>query len=555
MTPEVELEKPRLVPELVARILAARGVEPEEMERFLWPEYGSDMHDPFLMTDMAKAVERILLAAERSEHVVIYGDYDVDGITASAIMIEGLLALGLVAESYIPDRFEEGYGINLEALEELKARGVDLVVSVDCGITSVKEAAWARENGLDLVITDHHAVPAVIPAAIAAVNPKRPGDAYPFKELCGAGVAFKLVQALQQRSGKPVAGQEKWLLDLVALGTVCDVVPLVGENRMMATYGLKVMRKTRRVGLRALAEVGGVKIEQITSENLGFALGPRMNAAGRLEHARNSLELMLTKDPARALAIAHELDGLNRKRRATQDAIFEAADKLAEGYAGDGVLVLADKDWSHGVVGIVASKLMEKWQRPVLVAQILGEFTKGSARSVKGYSIVDGLRANAGVLEKFGGHFFAAGFTLKTDKLDEFRVGLNEHFAGETEAIAAAVEEIRADLEVEDLGSIDWQLLAELELLEPFGSGNPRPLLEVKSLQVNRLSRVGSEGKHLRLGFVDAHGKHLAGIGFGLGTRYNGLSEHDTVGMRGYLNKNDYQGNTTLQLMVKELLL
>lgn len=555
MTPEVETTQTRVVPELVARILAGRGVAPAEMERFLWPEYERDLNDPFLMTDMDKAVDRIMKAADRRERVVIYGDYDIDGITASAIMIEGLRALGLEAESYIPDRFEEGYGINLEALQALKARGVDLVVSVDCGITSVKEAAWARENGLDLVITDHHSVPEVIPEAVAAVNPKRPGDAYPFTELCGAGVAFKLVQALQARTGKPAVGQEKWLLDLAALGTVCDVVPLVAENRMLATYGLKVMRKTRRVGLRALAEVGGVAIERITSENLGFVLGPRMNAAGRLEHARHSLELMLTHDPVRAAEIARELDGLNRKRRATQEAIFEAADKLAEGYSGDGVLVLAEKDWSHGVVGIVASKLMEKWQKPVLVAQVLGEYTKGSARSVKGYSMVDALRANAGVLEKFGGHFFAAGFTLRTDKLDEFRAGLNGHFAGQVDAIRAAVEEVKADLEVDDLGPVDWKLLAELDLLEPFGSGNPRPLIEVLGLRVNRLSRVGSEGKHLRLGFVDEAGKHLAGIGFGLGTRYNGLSEQDVVGVRGYLNKNEFQGNTSLQLMVKELLL
>jgi single-stranded-DNA-specific exonuclease len=555
MTPEVEIEQLREVPELVGRILAGRGMAAEEMKRFLWPEYARDMNDPFLMTDMAAAVERIGLAAERGEQVVIYGDYDIDGITASAVMIEGLRALGLEAESYIPDRFEEGYGINLEALQGLKARGVNLVVSVDCGITSVAEAAWARDNGLDLVITDHHAVPEVIPEAIAAVNPKRPGDAYPFKELCGAGVAFKLVQALQVRTGKPAAGQEKWLLDLVALGTVCDVVPLVGENRMLAAYGLKVMRKTRREGLRALAEVAGVRIEQITSENLGFALGPRMNAAGRLEHARHSLELMLTQDPMRAAEIARELDDLNRKRRATQEAIYEAADKLAEGYSGDGVLVLADKDWSQGVVGIVASKLMEKWQKPVLIAQVLGEYAKGSARSVKGYSIVEALRANSGLLERFGGHVFAAGFTLKTDRLEEFRAGINEHFAGQAELIEAAAEEEKADLEMDDLDPVDWGLLAELDLLEPFGSGNSRPLIEVRGLRVNRLSRVGAEGKHLRLGLVDARGKHLACIGFGLGTRYNELSEQDVVGVRGSLNKNVYQENTSLQLMVKEILM
>ncbi|HSH31402.1 MAG TPA: DHH family phosphoesterase, partial [Candidatus Saccharimonadales bacterium] len=280
---EPVLEKPGppdngRVQAIVREILAKRGYgEAAEAERFLHPDYDRHLHDPFLLTDMEPAVARIMAAVEQKQKIIIYGDYDIDGITASAVMLETIASLGGGATSYIPDRFEEGYGINLDALKKLKAAGADLVISVDCGITSVTEADWARRHGLDLVITDHHAVPAVIPEAVAVINPKRPGDNYPFKDLAGVGVAFKLAQALQQRSGQPAPGHEKWLLDLVALGTVCDVVTLVGENRVLAKYGLMVMNRTRRVGLRALARVASVSLGDISSYHLGFIFGPRLN--------------------------------------------------------------------------------------------------------------------------------------------------------------------------------------------------------------------------------------------------------------------------------------
>jgi single-stranded-DNA-specific exonuclease len=522
------------------------------MEAFLYPDYEKGLNDPFLMTDMEPAVARIARAAARGDKVVIYGDYDIDGITASAVMIETLRALGLEAESYIPDRFEEGYGINQEALENLKARGVDLVVSVDCGITSVDEAQWAREHGLDLVITDHHTVPEVIPEAVAVVNPKRPGDKYPFTELAGVGVAFALARALQQRLGKPAAGQEKWMLDLVALGTVCDVVPLTGENRVLATYGLKVMSRTRRAGLKALAEVASLNLARVNSEHLGFVIGPRMNAAGRLEHAAQSLELMLVSDAPRAAEIAWELDGLNRQRRADQDAIFQAADAMAAEREGDMVLVLADPGWSHGVVGIVASSLVAKWKKPVLIGQVLGESTKGSARSVPGFNMVEALRANAGLLERFGGHVFAAGWTLPTDRLEELREGMNLEFQ-RSGAVGFEAPQVVPEANLGDLSEIGWPLLEQLALLEPFGRDNPRPLLELRGLTADRVSRIGSEGKHLRLGLTDGNGRRLAAIGFGLSPRYNDLIERQKVTVRGHLNKNEYQGNTTLQLVLSDL--
>jgi single-stranded-DNA-specific exonuclease len=524
----------------------------EDISGFLYPDYERDLHDPLLMSDMMLAVERIVAAAELKEKVVVYGDYDIDGITASAVLLEALAANGIEATSYIPDRFEEGYGINQAALEKLKADGAQLVISVDCGITSVAEADWAHDNGLDLIITDHHSVPEVIPEAVAVINPKRPGDNYPFKDLAGVGVAFKLVQALQQRTGKPEAGQEKWLLDLVALGTVCDVVSLVGENRVLASYGLRVMRRSRRLGLRSLAQVGGVEIAKITAYHLGYVLGPRMNAAGRLEHAAQSLELVMTHDGERAAHIAAELDLLNRQRRTDQDAIFSAADKLAEQYADDPVLVLADEGWSHGVVGIVASKLAEKWDKPVLVAQIMGDNVKGSARSRGGYNMVEAMRANADLFVKFGGHFFAAGYTLPVERLDALRAGLCKYYV-DCGAGDLVSPELIADVSLPDLEPISFDLLDELELLEPHGAGNPKPLLELAGLTADGVSRIGSEGKHLKMVLRDGLNRRLPAIGFGLSTLHSVLKDGQVLTVMGHLNKNEWQGSSSLQLVLEKI--
>ena len=546
----VQQSSGRTIPAVVTRILSGRGISLDQHEAFLYPEYDRDLHDPFMLLDMDLAVARIMLAAERGERVVVYGDYDIDGITASAVMLEVLRAHNIEAESYIPNRFEEGYGINQGALEHLKQAGAGLVISVDCGITSVAEAAWAREHGLDLIITDHHSVPAVIPEAIAVINPKRPGDPYPFKDLAGVGVAFKLACALQQRSGLPGAGQEKWLLDLVALGTVCDVVPLVGENRALVSYGLVVLRRTRRIGPRELCAVGGVDISQIRAQHLGFVLGPRMNAAGRLEHAARSLDLMLTDNVELAGRIAEELEVLNRQRRADQDRIFAEADALATAYADDPVLVLSGADWSHGVVGIVASKLVEKWQKPVLVAQNLGDHTKGSARSVPGFDMVAALRANAELLTKFGGHFFAAGYTLPSDQIEALRAGMCEHYLGLDQATLEQDEAAPAEVVLDGLEAVDWPLLHELEHLEPFGAGNPEPVFELKGLTLAQRRVMGQTGKHLRLALRDDSGRQLSGVGFGLVARYPDLAEGQRLRVFGRLQKNEYQGRATLQLVI-----
>ena len=536
---------------LVRDILVKRGYEtPEKVEAFLNPNYDEQLHDPFLMKGMKAAVDRILEAVEKKQTIVIYGDYDIDGITASTVMVETIRNLGHEARSYIPDRFEEGYGINLEALQKLKTEGVELVISVDCGITSVKEVAWAMENGLDVIVTDHHSVPAVVPEAVAVINPKQEDCQYPFKDLAGVGVAFKLAQALQIASGKPAVGHEKWLLDVVALGTVCDVVTLVGENRVLASFGIKVLNKTRRVGIRALAEVSGVEMGNITSYTLGFMFGPRMNAAGRLEHAERSVELMLTNDPVRAREIAGELDSLNKQRQADQASIVKEAKEMAEQYADDPVLVLASPDWSHGIVGIAASKVAESVGKPTLIMQIMGDKAKGSARSFGGFNLIDALRTADDLFIKYGGHAFAAGYTVPVDKLDELRSRLNDHFLDVSGDLPE--QSIDTDVSLDNFKEISWNLHNSLIQLEPFGNGNRQPSIAIESVEITDMRWVGSDKRHAKLTLSDGNNR-FSGIGFGLADKYPDLDAGQQVSIVAHVDKNEFNGNTSLQLVVRDI--
>ncbi len=545
--------KTSVLPTIIKQILTTRGYDsPTKIDDYLSPDYDKHLHDPFKLTGMAEAVDRLIEAIKLKQRVVIYGDYDIDGITASAVLIEGMRYHGLTAESYIPDRFEEGYGINLAALQLLKADGYDLVVSVDCGVTSAREVDWANANGLDTIITDHHSVPEELPRTIV-INPKQPGDDYPFKDLAGVGVAFKLIQALQHRTGLPQAGQEKWLLDLVALGTICDIVTLVGENRVLAYYGLKVMRKTRRVGLKALAGVSRVPIDQIRSYHLGWSLGPRLNAAGRLEHARRSLELMLTNDGRIALDIASQLDELNRQRQADQAVIYKQANQQASQYANDPILVLASPDWSHGIVGIVASKLVEEWGKPVLLAQIIGDNAKGSARSIGGFNLVEGLRAVSNHFSRFGGHYFAAGFTLKTADLEPLRRDLIAYCRTKPVDDGGVSDSKLPEAAISSLDQVDWDLHAYLDRLEPFGNGNPQPIFAGQDLKVMMVNRLGVDKTHLKLTLRDASGRSIDAIGFGLAPDHPDLKVGQQVGATFQVTKNEYLGNASLELMLVSL--
>jgi len=536
---------------LVQQILKRRGYDTTEaLERFLHPSYDRDLHDPFLLTDMKKAVARITKAIKGAEPVAIYGDYDIDGLTATSMMLDFLGGLGANVIGYIPDRFEEGYGINQAALAKLQKQGITLVISVDCGITSAEEAAWAKQHGLDLIITDHHAVPEQIPQAIAVINPKRPEDKYPFKDLAGVGVAFKLVQALQQHLGQPASGQEKWLLDLVALGTVCDVVTLVGENRVLVTYGLRVLAQTRRVGLMALAGVAGLNLANVASYHLGFILGPRLNAAGRLETATEALRLLTTSDVVEASIAAAHLEVLNQERRDQQAVILEQAILQAEHYEDDPVLVLASPDWAQGVVGIVASKLMERYHKPTLLLQILGQTSKGSGRSVASFNLVENLRALDGIFTKVGGHHFAAGFTLESDKIDQLRNQLNARANSQ-----ALVQDIShtADLELDDFTVLTLEVISQLEQLEPFGNGNPKPIMTTVKSKVVKSGTVGADGRHLKLVLADKFGQTITALGFGLADQHPNLAIGQEIDAWFQLVKNDFSGYPKAELILTAL--
>lgn len=542
---------------IILQILTSRGYKTKaQIEAFLNPNYDEHLHDPFLLKDMHKAVARIKSAINKNENIVIYGDYDIDGLTATTLLMDYLGKVGASVTGYIPDRFEEGYGVNADALKQLKKGGAQLIVTVDCGSKSIEALEWARKNNLDVVVTDHHEVGDRLPPAVAIVNHKRHDDEYPFKDLAGCGVAFKLVQALQLKLAKNTRladGSEKWLLDLVAMGTVCDVVSLTGENRVLVKYGLQVLRKTPRLGIRALAAVGGVKIGELDTYHLGYVLGPRLNAAGRMEHAQKGLDLLNTVDKDEALKLAKYLDSLNNERRSEQDKIFRAATSQAEEYKDDPVLVLAGKDWSHGVVGIVASKLVEKYKKPTLLLQIMGEEAKGSARSFGDFNIVAGLDSAKDILEKHGGHFFAAGCTLKTKNIDELRKKLNDFYKKQKLANQADKFDLAHDAEINELENLDDNLYAQLLTLSPFGMENSQPLLMVQNVSVASVRLVGDEGKHLKLNLASAQRKSIDGIGFGLGHQHKTLSQDVKVKVWAELQENTYNGNRSLQLVIRKL--
>lgn len=512
-------------------ILTARGLTGEARERFLSPDYSAG-HDPFLLPDMEKAVERLVAARQAQERVTIYGDYDIDGLTATTVLLDAFESFGFTnIEAFIPNRFVEGYGLTVDAVERIAATGATLIVTVDCGSLSEKEIVRAGELGVDVIVTDHHNVAPVQPPAVAVINPKRllqdhpeayenyiakPGNdaLYPFLDLPGVGVAFKLVQAVQTKLDGLPKGQEKWLLDLVALGTVCDVVTLRDENRTHVYYGLKVLSQTRRPGLRALMAVAGVEPAQVNARHLGFGLGPRMNAAGRLETAQYSLDMLRAREGMAALEAAQKLDEMNVARRAEQDKIFKEALVQAEQYKDDPVLVVSAPNWSHGIIGIVAAKLLEKYQKPTYVLEEMGDEAKGSARSYGDFSAADAIRASDDIITKGGGHKLAAGVTLPTANIAAFRARVNEFYRSQNLFNQQALLLPKADVSVSDFADVTEQLLDELARMEPFGSANPEPILRIENALVMGVRRMGTEAQHVKLELRDAAGRSVQMLAF-----------------------------------------
>ncbi|MDB5176947.1 MAG: recJ [Candidatus Saccharibacteria bacterium] len=514
-------------------ILASRGLTGRKRDAFLNPNY-DDKHDPFLLPDMKKAVDRLVVAHAKKEKITIYGDYDIDGLTATTVLLDALEKFGFIdVKAFIPNRFVEGYGLTVDAVERIAAEGAQLIITVDCGSLSEKEIVRANELGVDVIVTDHHNVAEVQPPAVAVINPKRlladypseydaymvrpeskmAGKIYPFLDLAGVGVAFKLVQALQTKLDGLKVGQEKWLLDLVALGTVCDIVTLVDENRANVYWGLKVLAKTKRPGLKALMAVAAVESDKVNARSLGFALGPRMNAAGRLETAQYALDMLISTDGIMALEKAQQLDALNAVRRAEQAIILKQAIVQAEKYKNDNVLVVSGTDWNHGIVGIVASKLLEKYKKPTYVLEEMGEESKGSARSYGDFSVADAIKAAGDIVTKGGGHKLAAGVTLPTANIAAFRKSVNEFYLSQKLFNQQTLLLPQADVTT-SFSMVTEELVGQLSTLEPFGSGNPQPILKSENVLVMHLRRMGTDAQHIKLDLQDQTGNRLQFLAF-----------------------------------------
>ncbi len=528
-------------------VLKARNLQGgEARRRFLSPGYRAFQHDPYLLSDMMPAVRRLEVAQKSGERVVIYGDYDIDGLTATALLLDAFSAFGIRADAFIPNRFVEGYGLNDDAIRSLAAADAGLIVTVDCGSLSHAEVDLANQLGVDIIVTDHHSVAETMPKAVATVNPKRTDHKYPFKDLAGVGVAFKLVQAMQQKMEGLPPGQEKWLLDLVAFGTVCDVVSLLDENRCNVYWGLQVIQKTRRPGLKALMAVSGVNPQNINARSLGFGLGPRLNAAGRLETAKLGLDLLTTRDDDVALRLAQKLDELNRARRIEQDRIFEEALRQAALFAEDPVLVLSDPSWSHGVIGIVAARIMEKLKKPVFVLQELGGESKGSGRSFGDFSAVEAINTSRRHLIKGGGHAYAAGVTLKTEKINAFRASLNRFYRKQAFAEQLDHFEPKADAQVKCSGDFTEELVRLLGQLEPYGHGNPAPVFRLSGATVLQRREMGDSSQHLKLLLRDAEGHNFSLIAFNKSAEVP-AAVGDSVEVWLELTLNEWQGRRSVE--------
>ena len=490
------------VEQIFEQILKNRGISKENREAFLNPNY-DNQHDPFLLPDMKKAVERLLIAHKKQEKITVYGDYDVDGVSASTVILTAFEKFGFKNVDYfLPDRFKDGYGMNERGVRVLADRGTNLILTVDCGSLNHAEIDFAKGFGIDAIVTDHHNIAEVQPNAVAVVNPRRKENKYPQAEnFAGVGVAFKLVQALQTKLDGFPAGQEKWLLDMVALGTVCDIMKQTVENRQNTFWGLKVLSKTRRAGLKSMLALAGVK--EPKSSTLGFIIGPRINSAGRLETAEKALDLMLEKDSFVAFEKAKNLDDLNKKRRKIQHEALEIAIQKAEDFKNDKVLVVADESFNDGIIGIVASGLLERFKKPVFVISIEGDVAKGSARSFGDFSASQAVQNASEIIIKGGGHDAAAGVTLPTSKIDDFRKSVNGFYG--SLKLKNQLEKLlpKVDIQLEDFSPISVELFEKISLLEPFGNGNDEPTFEIKNAYVIARQEMGDKSQHLKLTLSD----------------------------------------------------
>lgn len=537
----------------LAGLLANRGiVTPEEQKNFLFPDYARDVHDPFAFRQMEKVVERIRVAKEKQEKVFIFGDYDADGVTSSAILREVLLLLGADVDVYIPDKKTEGYGMNIGAIESFAAQNAKLVITVDCGITGIKETIRAKELGIDVIITDHHHVPEELPEAFAIINPHLPDCGYPFADLAGVGVTFKVVQAIFKKLLPAQQQQEKWMLDLVAIGTVADCVPLVGENRVFVKYGLVVLAKTRRVGLKELFKVGRLVIDEQNlpdARKISFQIAPRINAAGRIEHANLAYNLVVAEDEVVARDAALELEETNARRQKMTEVVSNEIRAVAENMFKEKKFIFAlGENFPIGIVGLVAGKIASQFNKPTIVLQKGEEESVGSLRSIPQINIIEAIGQCSDLLKRFGGHAQAAGVTVKNENLDAFYQKLDAIIEKELEGKDLALRlEIDARLQASE---IDFSLVGELEKMRPFGEGNAEPLFLVEKMRIHEKRVVGNGSKHLKLLLQPQDGspKLLDAIMFGASEEALKLQEGMEVDVVCSISSDEWNGNKKIQL-------
>ncbi|MBO5477392.1 MAG: single-stranded-DNA-specific exonuclease RecJ [Clostridia bacterium] len=533
------------VSEIMAKLLVSRNIEFDEIDNFLNGTL-EDLNDPYEIKDMDKLVERIDRAIKDKEKICIYGDYDVDGITSITIMYQFLTKLGADVMYYLPDRLIEGYGINNNALDEIKKKNVSLIVTVDCGITAVDEVEHAKEIGLDICITDHHECAEILPKALAIVNPKRKDDNYSFKMLAGVGVAFKCLVAIAKKYNLDKNEYLRYL-DIVSIGTISDIVPLVGENRIISRYGLKMMEKTENIGLKALLKL--VNYKEIDSMMVSFGMAPRINACGRMGNASAAVKLLLEKDERTAERIALELDNLNQERKDVESVIFEEALETIERNHLDkkNSIVLYKNSWHNGVIGIVASRLVNMYYKPVILLTKEHGLIRGSGRCPAGFSIYDALTECKDKVTQFGGHELAAGLSLEEEMIPDFVEAFEVAAANQKDGISEQIIDIDAQIERKDL---NIQIIKDIRNLKPYGQSNQMPLFIYKGLKVNAIRTI-KDDKHLKLVLRDDKSL-IDAVGFSMGSRRDEIRIGDRVDVVGNVELNSYNTPKTIQIVLQD---
>ena len=534
---------------LLSTILVNRNItQEEEIRLFLKPTRG-DFHNPFLMQDMEKAVERILIAIEKKEKVTIYGDYDVDGITSITVLKSFLQERGLEVGTYIPNRLEEGYGLNKKAIETIAEKGCQLMITVDCGISAIEEINHANALGIETIVTDHHEAGIELPKALAVIDNKRKDSKYPFRELAGVGVVFKLIQAIGMKLNLPEESYLKYL-DIVCIGTISDIVPLVNENRVIAKLGLMLIKQTKNIGLKSILQSSGY--HKIDSNTISFGVAPRINACGRMGKADQALKLFLSKNINEVTELTKGLNEYNRVRQETEKQIFESAIKQIEEehlYQNNSIIV-GGENWHHGVIGIVSSKITEMYFKPSILLSFEEDgIGKGSGRSIPGFDLHDALMKCNDTIEKFGGHSMAVGITIRKEKFKDFTKEFEE--IAKQAKVSEIVPIIKIDAKI-DLNEINKEMVESLKELEPFGEGNKMPIFAFKNLKIDSI-RALSEGKHLKLTLKD-NNTIINAIGFNLGNLAEEYRIGDKIDVAGVLEINSFNGVDAIQINIKDIM-